>query len=84
MRCSEAIVSRFGAVRIISRGDFEDEAGRTVFPVSSTVRNVILFANLPLKIAQDIDRNMDDGDISSGNFRASAKQDPVPLYAVAL
>lgn len=78
--------SHFGAVRIVSRADFDADNGTSVYPVGmqGKIRNIIVFDHLPLDVARGIDRAMDDGNITTGRNRASAEQNPVPFYIMPL
>ncbi|MBF0174728.1 MAG: type II secretion system protein [Magnetococcales bacterium] len=78
---AEAMRSRFGVVRVLSRAAFELETGAPDLP--DTWRNVIVFEQLPLDVAQEMDRQMDEGGFNSGQHRYVA-QDPVPLYVLPL
>ncbi|MBF0109214.1 MAG: hypothetical protein HQL76_08570 [Magnetococcales bacterium] len=76
-----AMRSRFGVVRILSRAALELETGAPA--VSGRWRNVIVLEQLPLDVAREMDRQMDDGVAEAGSHRFVA-QDPVPLYVLPL
>ncbi len=74
-----AITSRFGAVQVMSR------AYGSITTIPDTVPLVVELHNLPLDIAQELDRILDDGGLTTGNARAaSATADPVPVYTLPL
>jgi prepilin-type N-terminal cleavage/methylation domain-containing protein len=59
--------------------------------VRPSVVNVILFERLPCAVALEVDRKIDDGNLSTGKSAASVAtctpggtNDPVPFFAVAL
>jgi len=78
--------SRFGVVRILSRIDFATEPLAPNLP--DHLRNVIVFEDLPVDVAQEMDRNMDDGNTTTGQHRSSPitnpSQGPVKFYVVPL
>lgn len=96
---TQPIRSRYGNVRIESRAACEAElstllgsaytfppnASDTSFNALSQVQHVIILEGLPLSVAREIDRNMDDGDPTTGRHQAFPNaQDPVPLYIIGL
>lgn len=77
--------SYFGNVQVISA------ALSGIAGFSPNVTNVIVFSNLSCDAIQEVDSKLDDGNIATGNGRASVANctpsgvnDPVPLYAVPL
>lgn len=79
------IRTQYGNVRVISR-TISNVAG-----LPASIQNVIELANLPCEIATEIDVKLDDGNINTGNVRASVANcvdggvnDPVPFFAVGL
>jgi prepilin-type N-terminal cleavage/methylation domain-containing protein len=79
----DGLRTRFGAIRIIVNSDSNFSAITLV----GNPKHIIEFAQLPLEIAQEMDRSLDDGDITTGSMQGSAGDtttDPVPFYAVPL
>lgn len=84
-----AIRTFYGAVRVIASGASGVGAGAN--PLPATVRNVVEYANLPCDVALELDGKLDDGNLATGNARASVAactpstvNDPVPFFAVGL
>lgn len=84
-----AIKSYWGSVQVIANANSQTSLGPN--PVPATVLNVVEFANLPCDVAMEIDRKIDDGNLATGNSRASVAScapgganDPVPFFAVPL
>ena len=80
------IRTQYGNVRVISRA-----ASNVAAVLPASIQNVIELANLPCEIATEIDVKLDDGNINTGNARASVANcvdggvnDPVPFCAVGL
>lgn len=81
------IRTSFGPVRFISNAASGVAAGAN--PLPATIRNVIEYANLPCDVAVEIDGKLDDGNLATGNVRASVAtctpstlNDPVPFFAI--
>ncbi|MBF0435674.1 MAG: prepilin-type N-terminal cleavage/methylation domain-containing protein [Magnetococcales bacterium] len=81
--------SRFGTVSVVATSDSHFSTAN----LTGNPTHIIEFADLPLDIARDVDRTLDDGNISQGRMRGinadgSAidlnTQDSVPFYAVPL
>ncbi|MBF0589671.1 MAG: type II secretion system protein [Magnetococcales bacterium] len=72
------LASRFGAMRVLRR------AASSVTTIPDSVEHVVEMDNLPLEVAQELDRILDDDDITTGFARGSSSADPVPFYAVPL
>lgn len=60
------IENRLGAITLLRAAD---SGASTAF--AAPVRNVLILAGVPCDIALEIDRKIDDGDLSSGTVRAS-------------
>jgi prepilin-type N-terminal cleavage/methylation domain-containing protein len=83
------IPTQYGTVKVISNTASQTAAGAN--PLPANIRNVIEFSGLPCEVAQQIDRTIDDGNLATGNARASVAactpngaNDPVPFYAMPL
>jgi prepilin-type N-terminal cleavage/methylation domain-containing protein len=79
----------YGFVRVISNSGSGVAGGPN--PIPATIRNVIEFASLPCEVALEIDARLDDGNLATGNIRASVAlcvpsglNDPVPFLATGL
>lgn len=74
------IRTAFGAVHLVSAGN-----SGVAFPANGPIRNVIVFANLPCNIVDEVDRKIDDGVTTTGRAMGNAcVNDVVARYAVAL
>lgn len=51
-----------------------------------TIQHIVEFSNVPLQMAQDLDRKLDDGKLNAGNVQGNADPpvDPVAFLAVPL
>jgi prepilin-type N-terminal cleavage/methylation domain-containing protein len=83
------IRSQYGAVQVIANAASQTALGAN--PLPPNIQNVVEFASLPCEVAQQIDRNIDDANLATGNARASVASctpqganDPVPFFAMAL
>ena len=83
------IPTQYGAAQVIANAASNTAAGAN--PLPANVQNVVEFTNLPCEVAQQIDRSIDDGNLATGNARASVAactpqgaNDPVPFYAMPL
>jgi prepilin-type N-terminal cleavage/methylation domain-containing protein len=83
------IPTQYGFAQVIANGVSNTAAGTN--PLPGTIQNVIEFTNLPCEVAQQIDRSIDDGNLATGNARASVAactpqgaNDPVPFFAMPL
>jgi prepilin-type N-terminal cleavage/methylation domain-containing protein len=66
------VQSHYGAVRMVGNSIAAGSvtaAGTN--PVPSTIVNLVEFDNLPCDVALEIDLKLDDGDLATGNVRAS-------------
>jgi prepilin-type N-terminal cleavage/methylation domain-containing protein len=74
--------TRFGVIRVIVKSDsnFKNIA------MDGNPKHIIELSNIPLNIAQEIDRSLDNDDITTGRLRSSeaATVDPAPFYAIPL
>jgi prepilin-type N-terminal cleavage/methylation domain-containing protein len=81
--------SQYDVVQVISNTASQTALGPN--PLPANIQNVIEFTNLPCDVVQEIDRKIDDGNLATGNARASVAactpkgaNDPVPFFAVPL
>ncbi|MGH8655778.1 MAG: type II secretion system protein [Gammaproteobacteria bacterium] len=61
-------------------------AGVAGYPPTPTIQHIVEFSNVPLEMAQDLDRKLDDGNLNTGTVQADANPpvDPVAFLAVPL
>jgi hypothetical protein len=83
------IPTQYGAAQVIANVASNTAAGAN--PLPANIQNVIEFTNLPCEVVQQIDRSIDDGNLATGNARASVAactpqgaNDPVPFFAMPL
>ena len=87
---SPTVSTWFGGVTVSVRS--AATSGVTAaFATLPNVINIIQFAGLPCDVAMEMDTKLDDGNLTTGNGRASVAtcisggaNDPVPFYAVPL
>ncbi|MBF0194430.1 MAG: prepilin-type N-terminal cleavage/methylation domain-containing protein [Magnetococcales bacterium] len=74
--------TRFGTIRVIVKSDSNFAA----IAMDGNPKHIIELTNVPLDIAQEIDRTLDNDDVTSGRLRGSEATavDPIPFYAVPL
>jgi prepilin-type N-terminal cleavage/methylation domain-containing protein len=77
------IQTQYGTVTVISRA-----ASHLAAVLPTSIQNVIEFANLPCDVATEIDRKIDDGNLTTGNVMATGTPcvsgSTVPYFAVGL
>jgi prepilin-type N-terminal cleavage/methylation domain-containing protein len=81
--------TQYGFVQVVANSASQTALGTN--PLPGTIQNVIEFSTLPCEVAQQIDRTTDDGNLATGNARASVAactpqgaNDPVPFFAIQL
>jgi prepilin-type N-terminal cleavage/methylation domain-containing protein len=74
--------TRFGVIRVIVKS----ASNFATLDMDGNPKHIIELSNVPLEIAQEIDRTLDNDDITTGRLRSSAAAtvDPAPFFAVPL
>lgn len=74
-------------IRVVATADDDSKFVAVAnYPPTTTIQHIVEFANVPLAMAKDLDRKLDDGDLNNGNVQGNLDPpvDPVAFLAVPL